>query len=228
MGESAGVRKWIIKNLAAIVVISALLFWAAGRVDWIWGWSFVAVLDGNLFATMVVLLPRRPDLLAERSGLRPGTKKWDLVLAPLTAHGTWLTAIVAALDLRFGWSAGFELSGHLSGLVLVTGSCVTVLWAMLSNRFFAATVRIQTERGHTVATAGPYRFVRHPGYGGTLLFYAGIPALLGSAWAYLASAAGLTALVLRTLLEDITLRSELPGYQYYAARVRYRLIPGLW
>jgi len=34
--------------------------------------------------------------------------------------------------------------------------------------------------------------------------------------------------VIRTALEDKTLRAELPGYAEYAQRVRYRLLPGLW
>jgi protein-S-isoprenylcysteine O-methyltransferase Ste14 len=34
--------------------------------------------------------------------------------------------------------------------------------------------------------------------------------------------------VVRTALEDRTLRQELPGYAEYARRVRFRLVPGVW
>jgi protein-S-isoprenylcysteine O-methyltransferase Ste14 len=35
-------------------------------------------------------------------------------------------------------------------------------------------------------------------------------------------------MVIRTALEDRALRGELPGYQDYAAQVRFRLLPGVW
>jgi protein-S-isoprenylcysteine O-methyltransferase Ste14 len=35
-------------------------------------------------------------------------------------------------------------------------------------------------------------------------------------------------LLIRTSLEDRTLQNELDGYDNYAQRVRFRLIPGIW
>jgi protein-S-isoprenylcysteine O-methyltransferase Ste14 len=102
------------------------------------------------------------------------------------------------------------------------------LWAMASNAFFAEGVRIQQERGHTVAAGGPYRYVRHPGYVGAILSQAATPFLLGSAWALIPSVASAALYVVRTYLEDQALRQELPGYEAYAQRTRYRLLPGVW
>ena len=99
---------------------------------------------------------------------------------------------------------------------------------MVSNKFFATTVRIQKERGHTVQTGGPYRFVRHPGYASLLVSYITIPIALGSLWACIPMALLVVNLFLRTALEDRTLQNELGGYKDYAARVRYRLLPGIW
>jgi protein-S-isoprenylcysteine O-methyltransferase Ste14 len=99
---------------------------------------------------------------------------------------------------------------------------------MVSNPFFSTVVRIQTDRGHTVATGGPYRFVRHPGYAGALALTLATPFLLGSWPALIPSVALVAILVVRTILEDRTLRRELPGYTEYAGRVRYRLLPGIW
>ncbi len=96
---------------------------------------------------------------------------------------------------------------------------------MASNAFFAEGVRIQTERGHTVATGGPYCFVRHPGYSGAILSFVATPFLLGSWWALLPALAGSAPYVLRTALEDRTLRAELPGYEAYTQQTRYRLLP---
>jgi protein-S-isoprenylcysteine O-methyltransferase Ste14 len=90
------------------------------------------------------------------------------------------------------------------------------------------TVRIQKERGHAVATGGPYRFVRHPSYVGGILFELAAPILLGSWWALIPGMLNAILFVVRTALEDKTLQAELDGYQDYAARVRYRLLPGVW
>jgi protein-S-isoprenylcysteine O-methyltransferase Ste14 len=99
---------------------------------------------------------------------------------------------------------------------------------MVSNRFFAPVVRIQRDRGHTVATAGPYRIVRHPGYVGMVVCGIAVPLMLGSLWALILAVVGVGVAVLRTALEDRTLQNELEGYREYASRVRYRLIPGVW
>jgi len=99
---------------------------------------------------------------------------------------------------------------------------------MASNAFCSEGVRIQEERGHRVATGGPYRFVRHPGYSGAITAILGTPLLLGSLWAVLPSVLAGALYVLRTSLEDKSLLRELAGYGDYARRVRYRLIPGVW
>jgi protein-S-isoprenylcysteine O-methyltransferase Ste14 len=102
------------------------------------------------------------------------------------------------------------------------------LWAMACNAFFAEGVRIQTERGHAVVTNGPYGFVRHPGYVGAILSQVSTPFLLGSPWALIPSIASGVLYVVRTCLEDQTLRQELPGYAEYTQHTRYRLLPGVW
>jgi protein-S-isoprenylcysteine O-methyltransferase Ste14 len=89
-------------------------------------------------------------------------------------------------------------------------------------------VRIQEDRGQTVVSDGPYRAIRHPGYVGGFLFYSGLAGALGSAWCFLTLGVSLALLVLRTALEDATLRRELPGYEDYCRRTRFRLFPGLW
>ncbi len=224
----AGIRKWFIKNLVALFIMTGTLLLSAGRIDWIWGWIFGAMLAVNLLLMTVLLVPRHPDLIVERSGLHEGTKKWDLFLAPVMAYGTVITGLIAALDVRFGWSVLFELPLHLIGLALVGIGFFVMLWAMLANRFFGPTVRIQAERGHLTVSDGPYRYVRHPGYFAMVLTYAGMPLFFGSRWACLPSAVGLVATFVRTALEDATLRQELPGYADYVLRTRRRLIPGIW
>jgi protein-S-isoprenylcysteine O-methyltransferase Ste14 len=99
---------------------------------------------------------------------------------------------------------------------------------MASNPFFSEGVRIQSDRGHEVAEAGPYRYVRHPGYSGAILSHIGTPLMLGSPWALMAALAAAALFVARTLLEDRFLQKELVGYRAFTGRTRYRLLPRVW
>ena len=99
---------------------------------------------------------------------------------------------------------------------------------MAANAFFSMVVRIQEDRGHAVATGGPYRYVRHPGYVGMMLSLLGTPLLLGSLWALVPAGLATCLYVVRTALEDRTLQEELEGYKDYAGQVRRRLLPGVW
>lgn len=116
----------------------------------------------------------------------------------------------------------------MAALALVALSALFTVWAMACNRFFYGRVRIEKERGHTVASTGPYRLVRHPGYLGAIVTDGFTPLLLDSWWAMLPALLTVAVLVLRTSLEDRTLLKELDGYHEYAQRVRYRLFPGIW
>ena len=101
-------------------------------------------------------------------------------------------------------------------------------WATSVNKFFEPSVRIQTDRGHRVIDTGPYAIVRHPGYALGYPLFLGMPLALGSLWASIPALFFGLFLIVRTILEDRTLRNELPGYKDYAQRVRYRLVPGVW
>jgi protein-S-isoprenylcysteine O-methyltransferase Ste14 len=132
------------------------------------------------------------------------------------------------LNKRFGWAPELPIWLQVTGLALAVVGGLIILWAMMANRFFSAVVRIQDDRGHQVATTGPYKYVRHPGYASTFLYYPGAALSLGSAWALLPAALIIVLIVIRTMLEDKTLQKELPGYKAYTEKVKYRLIPGIW
>jgi protein-S-isoprenylcysteine O-methyltransferase Ste14 len=114
------------------------------------------------------------------------------------------------------------------GLAFVLLGSMLFTWSMVSNRFFSTMVRIQDERDHKVATEGPYKYVRHPGYVGYILMTIATPISLGSLYALsMAVIVGLI-IVVRTILEDETLNTELIGYEEYTKEVRYKLIPYIW
>ena len=140
----------------------------------------------------------------------------------------YLQFLVAGLDnARFSWWP-LPFSAVYPGLIVFALAIGLVSWAMAVNQFAESTVRIQSDRGQTVVSTGPYRLVRHPMYVAAILMVVATPLILGSMWALVAAAPLVGLFTVRTALEDRTLRRELAGYQEYAARTRYRLLPGLW
>jgi protein-S-isoprenylcysteine O-methyltransferase Ste14 len=224
------IGKWSLQACLGLIGYGLLLFFSSGRLDWIWGWAQLGVLGAFLAAHPLLLIPINPELLAERErGMRDReVKEWDRWLAPLAAGMLVPLMLVAGLDVRFGWTGPMPLASHLAGLLLSMLGYALFLWAMVSNAFFSEGVRIQEERGHTVATEGPYRYVRHPGYAGAIVAALATPFLLGSLWGLLLASTSAALYVLRTGLEDKTLTEELPGYREYALQTRYRLVPGVW
>jgi protein-S-isoprenylcysteine O-methyltransferase Ste14 len=130
--------------------------------------------------------------------------------------------------VRFGWSGNVPLPVYPTAAFVWVLGFALISWAMASNRFFSTVVRIQQEREHAVVTAGPYQYVRHPGYVGFTVMMLVTPLLLGSWWALIPVACAIVVIIVRTALEDRTLQTELAGYSDYAQRVRYRLLPGVW
>jgi protein-S-isoprenylcysteine O-methyltransferase Ste14 len=136
--------------------------------------------------------------------------------------------ILAALDDgRFHW---LPVSWWVSvlGYALLVMGIAGLTWAQSVNKFFERTVRIQHDREQRVIDTGPYAIIRHPGYVAAFFFLVGMSLALGSVWALIPAAVSCLVLVVRTALEDRTLRAELAGYEEYTQRVRYRLVPGVW
>jgi protein-S-isoprenylcysteine O-methyltransferase Ste14 len=224
-----GALRWLLRETIGNLILVLMLFGIVGRWGWWNGWGLSAVYLLWSLGSVIFILPVNPQMLAERSRPQKGAKKWDLAMVGTMGVFVLVTYVVACLDVRFGWAAPFPLPLQIAGLLAaIFGYDVMVLWSMISNAYFTAIVRIQTDRQHTVATGGPYRFVRHPGYVGTILCYLATPFLLGSPWALIPAVLASATLVVRTAMEDKTLQNELPGYKEYAGQTRYRLIPGIW
>ena len=207
---------------------AVVLFLSAGRWDWAMGWAFVILTALWVGATALVVIPRNPDLLAERLGFRKGAKTWDAVIMSIVGLALVACCIVAGLDVRNEWTRGISPLLQVAALVIVVLGYALTVWATAANPFFSLIVRIQKERGHTVAAGGPYRFVRHPAYVGGLVLYLATPVMLGSLWALILGGLSALLMVVRTVLEDKMLLNELDGYKDYTRRVRYRLVPGAW
>ena len=220
--------KCVVGLVAVLAIVGTLLFVPAGRLDWGMGWACLAVLLACVGVNATVLLRVNPEVIDERLRGPKGAKTWDLVLASSAGVAMVVTLVVAAQDQRFAWSMPTPLWLQITGLVMVGLGDALLLWAMAVNKFFSKFVRIQTERGHHAVCAGPYQYVRHPGYVGWIIMSVGLPLFLGSLWALVPTAVSIILIVVRTVLEDRILRRELAGYADYAHRVRCRLVPGIW
>ncbi len=220
--------RWLVREFMGVILVGVVLFLAAGTVDWPMGWALVGIYLVWVCANALVLIPRSPELIAERLGPRKGAKTWDTAIMTMVGLATIGRLVVAGLDMRYGWSTGITLPLQLAALTVAVLGYALGVWAMASNAFFSQIVRIQEERGHTVVNDGPYRFVRHPGYVGVILFELAVPVMLGSLWALAVGGLITLLIVIRTALEDRTLLAELEGYPEYAEKVRYRLVPAVW
>ena len=210
-----------------LAVMGGLLFGAAGRLDWPMAWAYMVILTAT---TIVVLVLGDREMLLVRAGKEKGAKTWDTFLARVSFVLFWPgSCVVAGLDYgRLHLSPSIPMPVRLIALLVFAFGLAFAAWAMLANKFFTKFVQIQHDREHIVITNGPYAYVRHPGYAGTVLAFIALPVALGSLWALLPASAGLALWVVRTYLEDRTLHKELDGYIQYASRVRWRLIPGIW
>jgi protein-S-isoprenylcysteine O-methyltransferase Ste14 len=224
-----GILRWAIQMLISLLTAWVVLFLSAGRLTWPAGWAFFALNALTQVLSSFVLTSRQPGMLAERSKAQAGTKGWDKFFAPaIVILGSLATFITAGLDARWGWSGPVNNWVWLASFVAAFASQMFVLWAMASNPFFATTVRIQEDRGHHVVNQGPYQFIRHPGYLGSVIYTLLTPLMLASHWTFIPAFLTVVLLVVRTGLEDHTLKAELPGYLSYSGNVRYRLFPGIW
>jgi len=223
-------RYWLImaRGILRFVAVLAGMFFLAGRLSYWQAWGYGGM--GLLFGlTVAVLFVSKPDVIEERVRPGPGMKWWDKVFFALYIPSILAILAVASLDAgRFRWSSPLPLPAYVAGYIVLAVAYSIVFWAMWTNRFFSSVVRIQTERGHHVVQEGPYRLVRHPGYVGAILFGLATAVVLGSLWALIPAGLMAMLVVVRTALEDATLKRELAGYAAYACQVKHRLVPGVW
>ncbi|WOJ91095.1 isoprenylcysteine carboxylmethyltransferase family protein [Methylocapsa polymorpha] len=222
-------KVWIALG-AEFFIFAALLFGSAGTLSWRAAWAFLVLFFGAALLITRKLAQDEPGLLDERLKLpfQQGQPIWDKIFLAgfIVYFFAWLPLM--GLDaVRFGWSVMPEWVPWIAA-----DGVAIALWisfrTLQANPFAASVVRIQTERGHRVISSGPYAYVRHPLYASALLLLPSIALMLGS-WAGLVATIPLIgALIARTVLEDRELHQSLFGYDSYARRVRFRLLPFIW
>ncbi len=220
--------RMLFQTLIWMVVIGLLLFLPAGRADWWQAWTFLGVMLATNLPIGVWLARHDPGLLQERMRMvgaaepNPVNRAYMSVL--LVAFHGWFAFMGWEARLPSPWPVWANLLGA-AGIA----ACMGICWLTFRvNSFAAATVKLQAERDQTVVSTGPYALVRHPMYFGALLWMVGMSLLIGTPWDLLGAAAVMGVIVVRALGEEKMLAAGLPGYTDYMARVRFRLVPGVW
>lgn len=215
----------LLGGLFITAVVGAIVFASAGRLDLPLVWAWLATMSAVIIVSAIVL---PPDLLQERQ--HPGAAgrvhdRHRTIVVPLCI----LSFVLAGLDLgRLHWTDTIPTWLRVAGLAGYAVAMLVMLWAMRTNRFFSSVIRLQLDRGHQPVTTGPYRIVRHPGYAAHMIAMLCAGLALGSWLALLPVMVVVLLFVRRTINEDRMLRRDLDGYEAYAARVRSRLVPGVW
>ena len=219
---------YLIKHVIGTFIFFSILFISAGKIDYWQGLIYMSI--GFLMVVLnYTVLRIDPDLSKERSKPAEDTKRWDKVLLGISFLATISMYVIAGLDSgRYHWSPDFHWSIYLIGAILTALGQLLFLIAQKQNRFFSSTVRIQTDRDHTVCDTGLYKIVRHPAYLGSIIQSVGFPFIFGSLWSTIPVCAMIILLIIRTSLEDRTLSNELKGYLEYSGKTRYKIIPYVW
>ena len=223
---SLDTKAWLGLSLLA-VAMALFLFVPAGTVHYRQAWAYLGEFFAAAFLITLYLMKKDPALLKRRLSAGPTAEKekTQKIIMFWASLGFIASLVVPALDYRFSWSH-VSPSGIIAGDVLVALCFYCTFLVYKENTFTSATIEVADNQ--KVISTGPYGFVRHPMYAGGLLLFIGTPLALGSYWGLLALAATLPALIWRLLDEEEFLARNLLGYTEYCAKVRWRLIPGVF
>lgn len=214
-------------SVIGTIAIVALIFIPAGTLNYFQGWAYLATFVVCSLAYTAYLVKYDPALLKRRTEAGVSHEKertQKFIISFLYVFFIALT-ILPSLDFRFGWSrVPWYVSGFGDALVAVSFYIFYLVSKV--NTYAAANVRV--EEGQKVISSGIYRFVRHPMYFGALFLILATPLALGSWWALLLTPLSIPILYFRIANEEKVLLRDLRGYAEYRAKVRWRLIPGIF
>jgi protein-S-isoprenylcysteine O-methyltransferase Ste14 len=215
-------------TVVGTVVYLAILFIPAGTIDYWQGWAFVgALLVPSLLVTIYMALYER-ELLESRLRMGPTAEKTSAQKV-ITSVGLLVfvaALVVMVLDHRFGWSPHVPAYLSILGDALAAFGIYIYFLVVKENRYAASTIEVV--EGQTVVSTGPYAIVRHPMYSGAILVFLGTPLALGSWWGLLFTPLFFGWFAWRLWNEEQFLRANLPGYEEYLRKARYRLVPHVW
>ncbi|MBN2352431.1 MAG: isoprenylcysteine carboxylmethyltransferase family protein [Spirochaetales bacterium] len=217
-----------IRIVFSIAVAVAVIFIPAGTLAWPEAWILLGAYFVFVLALVLRIKKRDPELYQERTARQKEGKRWDKILLSVYTVFLLLMLVASGLDaVRFRLSH-IPLEVKIGAFLSFLPVGLLFFLVYRENTFASKVVRVQKDRGQRVIDSGPYKVVRHPMYAAIILMIPAVPLALGSWWALIFAGLVDILFVVRTALEDKTLKDELPGYIDYAKKTRFRLIPGIW
>ena len=214
----------IMKFIFGLVLVGVLIFLPAGTVAYIYGWLFVGLLFVPMLIAGFVMYFKSPELLKKRLDAKEkqSAQKGVLAFAGLMFIAGFVTA---GLDYRFGWSR-MPVGVTITVSVLFLFAYALYAEVLRENAYLSRAIKV--EEGQTVVDTGLYGVVRHPMYAATILLFLTMPLILGSWYALIPFAFYPVIIAVRLVDEENLLSKDLPGYEEYKQKVKYRLIPYIW
>ncbi len=212
------------KFFCGLLLVGVLLFLPAGTLAYNNGWLLVGLLFVPMLIAGFVMLFKAPALLEKRLDVKEKQSAQKGVIG-FSALMFIAGFVVAGLDFRFGWS-------HVPAAAVVGASVLFLIAYALyaevlrENAYLSRTVKV--EEGQTVVDTGLYGIVRHPMYMVTILLFLMMPIILGSWYSLLIFGFYPGIIIVRLRDEEELLTRELPGYQAYKQKVKYRILPFIW
>jgi len=219
-------KMWL-RLIFVFIIMGLLLFIPAGTIRYWQAWGYLAVYSGSTVLIILYLMKKDVALLNRRLRGGPTAEKEikQKIIMLFVSIGFISLLVVSALDHRFMWSS-VPLYMLIAGYILTAIGWYIVFFVCKENSFASATIEIADNQ--KVISTGPYAIVRHPMYAGSLFYLIGMPLSLSSYWGLLVCAGMMPFLIWRLFDEERFLAKNLPGYTEYCAKVRWRMIPGIF
>jgi len=207
-----------------MIIVALMIFLPAGSSNYWQGWLFLATLFIPFLFVVAYLLKHDPELLERR--MRTKEKEaGEKTMIRLTQLLFFIGFLIPGFDYRYGWSNVPTWLVILSDIIMFLG--YMVVFSVFRENTYTSRI-VEVEKNQKVISTGPYSFVRHPMYAGTLLMYIFLPLALGSYFALIPMIPVMFVVIIRIFDEERLLSKELKGYKEYCKKVKYRLVPGIW
>jgi protein-S-isoprenylcysteine O-methyltransferase Ste14 len=206
-----------------VAISAGILFLAAGRSNWLFGWLYIfSYLIFQLLSLRVTLRHGQIEESREkRSFLDRAFEVWYSLTHPLTL-------ILAGFEFNltqnpFALGITIQSIAYLFLLLIFA----LMIWVQAENPYYHSQIS-KIQQGRDIIRTGPYQVIRHPGYAGLFMLAIARPLVLGSRLGLLAGMIGAFIIIVRTLWEARALQKNSADYREYAQDVCHRIFSGIW
>jgi protein-S-isoprenylcysteine O-methyltransferase Ste14 len=220
-------KQAILGSIRLQLFLALLLFLPAWSLRFWQAWIYWILLSASVLFITLYFLKHDPALIARRMAVGPSAEqeKRQKIIQAIAGVLSCIVFMVPGFDHRFHWSS-VPAPIALAADALVVLGLLIVFRVFQENSYTASTVQVVANQ--PVISTGPYAWIRHPMYAGSVLGFLATPFALDSLWALLPAILLCAVVVARLLNEERYLAENLLGYDAYCQKVRYRLIPYVW